>query len=69
MAFTSMERSLRRLQDENNELVERWMKRKSQDADKLNAENDALLRKKQDKLKRDIQEASKEHVVITSAEQ
>lgn len=44
LAFTSLEEKLRRVQDENRELVERLMKYKSKDVDKMNDENDSFLR-------------------------
>ena len=52
------------MQDENTELVQRWMKRKSQDADQLNAENDKLLRKKQEKMRQELKDATVEPVNI-----
>ena len=64
LAFASIEKTLRRLQDENQELIHRWMKRKSQDADRLNAENDLLLRKKQEKMKKELKDATVETVHI-----
>ena len=44
LAFTALEEKYRRAQEENRELVERWMDQKSKDADKLNAENDFFLK-------------------------
>jgi len=44
LAFTAMEEKYRKSQEDNRELVERWMEQKSKDADKLNAENDFVLR-------------------------
>jgi hypothetical protein len=42
MAFNRTELNLRKLQEENIELVERWMKSKAADADRLNQENEEV---------------------------
>uniref|UniRef100_A0A0K8VWY3 Autophagy-related protein 16-1 n=2 Tax=Bactrocera latifrons TaxID=174628 RepID=A0A0K8VWY3_BACLA len=48
------------VQDENRCLLERLMRYKSKDADKLNEENENFLRKRSDKLKRDLEDAVRE---------
>ncbi|XP_054088422.1 autophagy-related protein 16 isoform X2 [Zeugodacus cucurbitae] len=60
LAFSSLEEKLRGVQDENRCLLERLMRYKSKDADKLNEENENFLRKRSDKLKRDLEDAVRE---------
>ena len=40
ITFGALEEKLRRTTDDNQELVSRWMAEKSQEANKLNAENE-----------------------------
>lgn len=44
LAFASLEDKLRKVQDENRELVDRLMKYKSKDVDKMNDENESFLK-------------------------
>lgn len=44
LAFAALEDKLRKTQDENRQLLDRLMKYKSKDADKLNEENENFLR-------------------------
>lgn len=60
LAFSSLEEKLRTLQDENRQLVERLIKYKSKDADKMNEENDNFLKRRYAKMQKDIEEACKE---------
>lgn len=60
LAFTSLEEKLRKSQDENRQLVERLIKYKAKDADKMNEENDNFLKRRYAKMQRDIEEACKE---------
>ncbi|XP_030370056.1 autophagy-related protein 16 isoform X2 [Scaptodrosophila lebanonensis] len=68
LAFSASEEKLRSVQDENRCLLDRLMRYKSKDADKLNEENESILRKRlpsifrkrSDKLKRDIEDAVRE---------
>lgn len=39
MAFTAMEERYRKAQEDNSDLIQRWMEQKAKDADKMNAEN------------------------------
>ena len=64
LAFTSLEEKFRKMQEDNNELVSRWMELKAGAADKLNAENDNNLRKRQVKLQKQLAEACREKVEI-----
>lgn len=64
LAFTALEEKYRKCQEDNRDLVERWMQQKSKDADKLNEENDKILRKRQAKIREDLAEAAKEPVQI-----
>lgn len=60
LAFTSLEDKLRKIQDENRQLIERLIKYKAKDADKMNEENDNFLRRRYAKMQREIEEACKE---------
>uniref|UniRef100_W8AFA4 Autophagy-related protein 16-1 n=2 Tax=Ceratitis capitata TaxID=7213 RepID=W8AFA4_CERCA len=60
LSFSSLEEKLRGVQDENRCLLDRFMRYKSKDADKLNEENENFLRKRSDKLKRDLEDAVRE---------
>ncbi|KAL3278969.1 hypothetical protein HHI36_016487 [Cryptolaemus montrouzieri] len=76
LAFSSLEDKLRTTQDENRQLVERLIKYKSKDVDRLNEENDNFLndgtkkfvlstfglfkRKKYYKVQKEIEEACRE---------
>lgn len=62
MAYSSLEGSLRRLQEDNQELVSRWMALKARDADRVNEENAQFQRDKQEKLRMDLQKAASEDV-------
>ncbi|XP_064455612.1 autophagy-related protein 16-1-like [Ornithodoros turicata] len=64
LAYASKENSMFRLEREHQDLITRWMALKSRDADKLNAENERMLRMKHAKLKKELEDAAKEPVVI-----
>lgn len=55
-----LEEKLRKTQMENNQLVERLVLFKAKDAEKMNEENETFLKKKSDKMKRDLDEACRE---------
>lgn len=57
LAFAALEDKLRRAQDENRQLLEKLMKYKSLDAEKLNQENESFVRKMNDKVRRELEEA------------
>jgi autophagy-related protein 16 len=44
LAFCTMEDRYKQLQEDNTDLITRWMQVKAKDADKLNTENDDQLR-------------------------
>lgn len=44
LAFAALEEKLRKAQDENRQLVERLIKYKAKDADRMNEENDNFLK-------------------------
>lgn len=44
LAFAALEEKLRKVQDENRELVDRLMKYKAKDVDKMNDENESFLK-------------------------
>ncbi|CAD7084069.1 unnamed protein product [Hermetia illucens] len=52
--------SISKLSDENRALVERLIKYKAKDAEKLNEENETFLKKRSDKVRRDLEEAARE---------
>ncbi|XP_075147751.1 autophagy-related 16 isoform X3 [Haematobia irritans] len=60
LAFSALEDKMRASQDENRRLLDRLMQYKSKDADKLNEENESFIRKRSDKLKRDLEDAVRE---------
>ncbi|XP_063827416.1 autophagy-related protein 16-1 isoform X2 [Ostrinia nubilalis] len=60
MAFAAIEEKLRKAQDENRSLVDRLIKYKAKDADKMNEENEHFLKKKSDKLRKELEEAARE---------
>ncbi|XP_032515642.1 autophagy-related protein 16 isoform X2 [Danaus plexippus] len=60
IAFASIEEKLRKAQDENRSLVERLIKYKAKDADKMNEENEHFLKKKSDKVRKELEEAARE---------
>ncbi|CAH0559296.1 unnamed protein product [Brassicogethes aeneus] len=60
MAFTSLEEKLRKVQDENRQMVERLIKYKAKDADRMNEENDNFLKKRHAKMQKEIEEACRE---------
>ena len=39
MAFSALEEKYRKCQEDNQDLVQRWMDQKAKDADRMNAEN------------------------------
>ncbi len=64
LAFTSLELKFRTMQEDNNDLVSRWMELKAKDADKLNSANDDFIKLKQDKLKQQLAEAASTQVEV-----
>lgn len=64
MAYVSLEDKFGKIQEENRELVERWMMKKAKDADLMNFENEQQARARHAKLQRDLMEAAKEPVTL-----
>ncbi|KAK6297104.1 hypothetical protein J4Q44_G00332460 [Coregonus suidteri] len=60
ITFGALEEKLRRTTDDNQELVSRWMAEKSQEANKLNAENEKDCKRRQAKLQKELADAAKE---------
>lgn len=58
LAFTSLEEKFRRMQEENNQLVARWMQEKAKTADELNAENEKQLKVQRDKRQKQLLQAT-----------
>ncbi|PSN44439.1 Autophagy-related protein 16 [Blattella germanica] len=65
LAFASLEEKLRKAQNENSCLVERLIRYKSKDADKMNEENENFVRKRQAKLQKELEEAAKDTRAIS----
>uniref|UniRef100_A0A4W5QMB4 ATG16 autophagy related 16-like 1 (S. cerevisiae) n=1 Tax=Hucho hucho TaxID=62062 RepID=A0A4W5QMB4_9TELE len=57
ITFGALEEKLRRTTDDNQELVSRWMAEKSQEANKLNAENEKDCKRRQAKLQKELADA------------
>ncbi|XP_031630954.1 autophagy-related protein 16 isoform X4 [Contarinia nasturtii] len=62
LAFASLEEKLRKVQDENRTLVDRLIKYKAKDAEKLNEENESFLKKRSDKMRKELEDAAREGV-------
>nr|XP_012230805.1 PREDICTED: autophagy-related protein 16-1 isoform X2 [Linepithema humile] len=60
LAFASLEEKLRKTQEENRQLIERLIKYKARDAEKMNEENDNFLRKRQAKLQKELEDAARD---------
>ncbi|BFZ00253.1 hypothetical protein BsWGS_03292 [Bradybaena similaris] len=60
MAFTAQEEKYRKAQEDNSELVQRWMELKAKEADRWNAENADFIRAKQKMLAEHLEEAAKD---------
>ncbi|XP_065576022.1 autophagy-related protein 16-1-like isoform X2 [Artemia franciscana] len=68
LAYGSMEKLLRKLQEENQNLVEQLIEIKKRDADYLNAENDQFIRTHHAKVRRELEEAVKEQTTPVPAD-
>ncbi|KAI9513681.1 hypothetical protein NQZ68_040579 [Dissostichus eleginoides] len=64
ITFCALEEKLRKTSEDNQELVSRWMAEKSQEANKLNAENEKDTRRRQAKLQKELADAAKEPLPI-----
>lgn len=60
LAFASLEEKLRKTQEENRQLIERLIKYKARDAEKMNEENDNFLRKRQAKVQKELEDAARD---------
>lgn len=60
LAFSALEEKLRKIQDENRQLVDRLIKYKAKDADKMNEENDNFLKKRYARMQKEIEEACRD---------
>ncbi|XP_044261809.1 autophagy-related protein 16-1 isoform X3 [Tribolium madens] len=60
LAFTCLEDKMRKLQDENRQLLDRFMKYKTKDADRMNEENENFLKKRFAKMQKEIEEACRD---------
>lgn len=66
LAFTHLEEKLRKSQDENMELVERLKRYKAKDAERLNEENENLVRKRHLQMQRELEDATKDMRGLTA---
>lgn len=60
IAFAALEEKLRKEQDENRVMVERLIKYKAKDADKMNEENENFVKRKGEKVRKELEEAARE---------
>lgn len=60
LAFASLEEKLRKVQEENHQLIERLIKYKTRDAEKVNEENDNFLKKRQAKMQKELEDAARD---------
>ncbi|RZC38066.1 autophagy-related protein 16-1, partial [Asbolus verrucosus] len=60
LAFSCLEDKLRKMQDENRQLLDRLMKYKTKDADRMNEENENFLKKRHAKMQKEIEEACRD---------
>ncbi|EZA61940.1 Autophagy-related protein [Ooceraea biroi] len=60
LAFASLEEKLRKTQEENRQLIERLIKYKARDAEKMNEENDNFLRKRQARMQKELEDAARD---------
>ncbi|KAK8400462.1 hypothetical protein O3P69_003253 [Scylla paramamosain] len=65
LAFTALEEKYRKEKEENRDLIDRWMAQKAKDAEKLNLENDSILRKRQMLVEEQLKEAAREPRQVT----
>ncbi|XP_073255393.1 autophagy-related protein 16-1-like [Porites lutea] len=62
LAYSALEEKNRKTIEENQELITRWMTEKAKAANEVNAQNEMQLRIRQQKLQKELLEASKEPV-------
>ncbi|PAA75576.1 hypothetical protein BOX15_Mlig022010g1 [Macrostomum lignano] len=64
LAYNQVEASMKRLADENADLIQRWMEHKGKMATKVNKQNEEALKKQQERVRRELEEAASEPVNI-----
>ncbi|KAI4459506.1 autophagy protein 16-like [Holotrichia oblita] len=60
LAFTALEEKLKKAQVENNQLIEKIIKYKAKDADRMNEENDNFLKKRSARMQKELEEACRD---------
>ncbi|KAK7603069.1 hypothetical protein V9T40_003068 [Parthenolecanium corni] len=60
LTASKLEEKLRKTQDENMELVERLKRYKFKDAEKMNQENENFIRKRNEKMQKELEDAAKD---------
>ena len=63
LLYSTTEETIRKVRDENTDLVMRWMKEKSQDALKMNQENETWQKRKQEEIQKKLVESAREKEV------
>lgn len=64
IAYCSMEEKFRKLAMENQELIDRWLKHKAAEVDKMNQETEHQSRLRQRSMQKEILEAAKDPVAV-----
>ena len=64
IAYCSMEEKFRRLASENEDLIQRWLRHKADEVERMNVETENQNRMRQRSLQRDIIEAAKDPVAV-----
>ncbi|XP_062597935.1 autophagy-related protein 16-1-like, partial [Saccostrea cucullata] len=64
LTYTGLEEKFRKLELDNQQLLERWIRQQAKMADQLNAENDQFMLVRQQKLRKDLEEAARENIQI-----
>lgn len=64
LTLVRTEKTLVEVQTERDTLLSRWIELKSRDVDRMNAENDDFVRRRQQQVQRALEEATKEEVVV-----
>jgi len=64
MLHSSLETKINKLQEDNMQLVERWMQEKAKVADQINFENEMVASLRQKKLQQQLQDAANEPIQI-----
>ncbi|XP_056004694.1 autophagy-related protein 16-1-like [Ostrea edulis] len=64
LTYTGLEEKYRKVEKDNQQLLERWIRQQAKMADQLNAENDQFMLIRQQKLRKELEDAARENVQI-----